>query len=544
MKDKLKKTGRIGATVAVLLMLVVTMGIPVPQIQQGGDIHVEQRQAVGESQGLAFTTAVGIGFAIGAGGAVIADAAYDHYIADRNETVLTNSELKIAIAQDAYSAQQMQENYLTDSQNAQQLSENSAKREAYRVYVNERAAGATHSEAVTAAKNRVDQFYASQQKQLISKYETQVVQGGGICAMESQWDDLGNDTKVRFADNTNKGITYDWLPAADMTCDYSKTSGIESWGGDHNVTNDNGSVAISTPLVNGETIHYRTPAVDTGSNAKGWAVLSVFDAGSSNNMHTDVLDETFYEVYDPDAGSYVRTVSPSDYAVMDQQIEAQHSTVQSTLGDASSGYLTDVKNAKQNNSWTWSNITVEKSIIDVENTSVTEEEYYERVLGQNLDGPDTGTIVTADVNGSNVTGQLYTSWAPSATNGSWTTGYTYNASQGVTYIVDSEGNLNRITGDMTITDITTQSGDSVSETTHNDVALNTSDTSDLKNQIDRLNNRIQEIENQQDSGGFAWPDLGGQSAIGVILIAAAALLLLRGGGSGGATVLAGRNSRE
>lgn len=540
MRELLNKYGTQAGAALMVVMVVMTLGIPVPSIQ-GGDLGVERQQAVGEADGLAVTSAVAIGFVVGAGGAAIADAAYHHYVEERDASAMSDEELKVAIAQDAYSAQQTQENYITDSQNALTLSENSAKREAYQTYVNERAAGASHSEAVTAAKNRVDDFYAKQQVQLMNKYETQVVEGGGYCSMARQWDDLGTPSNVIYGEYTESDSSRD---EREITCDASGYNASDFYitnAGDKELTPaiENGSRAVEVPLVNGSETTVRT-------------------FGYTNNIYQPVYSGTYseIEVYDPDADSYVEItlaaphgdVGPTYNSVF-ADIESQHSTVQSTLGNASSGYLTDVNNYQQNNDANWTELAIEEPDVDLNNTSVTKKEYYTRVLGQNLDSPETGTVMTietpdGDGNTTTLNGTVYTSYAPPTdpdndSEGEWVTGHTYNASQGVTYVLDTDGDLHVVEGDMTITSITTPSGESVNTTDHEDVTLDTSDTSDLKNQIDRLNNRIDEIEEENsDDGGFTIPGFGGSSGMGLLLLAGVALILMKGrggGGSGGGT---------
>lgn len=533
MRDQLRKYGTQVSAAAMVVMLVVTFGIPVPSMQ-GGDLHVDRKQAVGEAEGLAVTTAVGL-FAAGAA----AVDAYDHYIADRDPSAMSDSELKVAIAQDAYSAQQTQENYITDSENALTLSENNAKREAYQTYVNERAAGASHSEAVTAAKTRVDDFYSKQQTQLIKKYETQVVEGGGIVQMETQWDELsGNGEDVYDPGSTNEGDTRVVLYQVDQDAnaydDVAEVSANYSAWGDNGhgygseIVNDNGHIATNHTLVNGSDVTYRTVAGAGGSGATAVELEMDYDADSHRYAYVDV--------YDPDTGSMVRAIEFTKYQQMMSDIESQHSSVQSTLGTASSGYLTDVNNYQQNNNVTWAELAIDEPDVDAENTTVTQKEYYTRVLGQNLDSPETGTVMTIETpDGNNgtttINGTVYTSYAPPTdpdndSEGEWTTGHAYNASQGVTYVLDTDGNLHHVDGDMTITSITTPSGDSVETTAHEDVTLDTSNTTDLKNAIDRLNNRIDEIEAQNNDGGGGITIPIGDSGLGIGLIAGAAILLI------------------
>ena len=543
MRELINKYGTQAGAALMVVMVLLSFGIPVPSLQ-GGDLHVEQRQAVGESDALAPLVAVGVYLAAGAA----TGAVYDAYIDERNASAMTDSELKVAIAQDAYAAKQTQENYITDSQNALELARNDARQEAYQEYVTARMNGSSHSEAVTQAKNRVDDFYSKHELQLLRKYETQVVRGGGYCQMAEQWQELGNNNAVAFGSNP------DFPEAYQVDCAYHQKTNEYFTGTTTTSTgkvtgiNDSGKLALDVKLINGTNVTVRTAGGTSGDGTSGntqyWinpyaesqhTVLKVNDPNATADVSIPITDSS--------SASY-----KYDYGDMFADIQTQNTNVQDTLGNSSSGFLADVDAYYETNNVTWSELAVDEPDLD----NLSSEEYYRVKLGQYHDGPPQGTVVTIETgdgsgNLTTYNGSLYTTWAPPTdpdndSDAEWKTGYTYNASQGSTYIVTESGELRHVTGDMTLTAIETPDGTSVNVTEHKDVTLDTSDTSDLKNATDRLNERIDEIEASQSSGGgFTIPDIFGQSGMGVILIAGVAFILLsQRGGGGSTTIIRGR----
>ncbi|RLM44393.1 hypothetical protein DVK00_07960 [Haloarcula sp. Atlit-47R] len=478
------------------ILVVTTVGVPFVGYEND---PIEQHSPVGEADAIAVTTAV----AIGVVGAAVGGAAVGGYILgseERNSSAYSDSEFRRLIAQDAYSMQQEQENYITDSQNALELSRANALREARLTYLQERANGATHSEATTAAKNRVDGLYAAQQKQLLKKYETQIVSGGGIEAMETETDNLGREGDVRYY-------------RSDTSSSYN------------DITFGNATMT----LANGTNVTYSTYE------------------GVEIDPDTTTMDEGVrVEVLDPDTSSYVTALDNGQYVNVMTSISTQRDSVQSTLGSASSGYLADLDVALSNNSYNATDLISAYDPVPVNETTSDPQDYYNRVLGVNMDGPGADTTVVIEWTDSNnntqtAQGQLYTSWTPNTTDGSgnatWQSGETYNGSSGLTYFVTDTGELHRIDGEFTISTLQQTDGTEVQSVGHESVQVNTSDTSDLKAEMDRLNERIDQLQEQrQGSGiipGFGGFDLGGNGSIVIILALAGAAVLLLGGGGGG-----------
>ncbi|RLM37217.1 hypothetical protein DVK01_11500 [Haloarcula sp. Atlit-120R] len=526
------------------ILVVTTVGVPFVGYQND---PIEQASPVGEADAIAVTTAV----AIGVVGAAVGGAAVGGYILgseERNSSAYSDSEFRRLIAQDAYSMQQAQENYITDSQNALELSRANAMREARLTYLQERANGSTHSEAVTAAKNRVDDMYAAQQKQLLTKYETQIVSGGGVAAMDEEVTNLGYEGDVRIAQHPTYAFGGDSdYPTGQITTNYSQlgsTAFIETDSeGDESIVEQNGSVAIQTTLANGSTHTFRTIA-SYSSYDGSWE--NVHNPADFENNVDGNADQYVIEVNDPDAGSYVEALDYYDYGVTYQSISTQRDEVQNTLGNASSGYLADLDVALSSNSYNASDLVSGYDPVSVENTTSDPQDYYNRVLGINMDGPGADTTVVIEWTDSNnntqtAQGQLYTSWTPNTTDGSgnatWQSGETYNGSSGLTYFVTDTGELHRIDGEFTISTLQQTDGTEVQSVGHESVQVNTSDTSDLKAEMDRLNERIDQLQEQrQGSGiipGFGGFDLGGNGSIVIILALAGAAVLLLGGGGGG-----------
>jgi len=521
---------RVCSLAMVLMLTVMAVGMPIPQL--GGQPAVQTQPAVQEAE--ASATLVALGF-MSAG--VVAESVYDTYVTPRDPAEMQDDELKVAIAQDAYSMKQTQENYITDSQNALELSKNDARQEAYQAYVNARMDGASHADAVSSAKKRVDDFYAKHELQLIRKYETQVAEGGGYCSMAEQWRDLGTADNVRYYEAgsgdyaTIRCSINDTRLGSDGLMVWSQHNAVDGYSLDRNSDNQ---VVVTQPLANGTNVTYRTFAFDAPT-ADGWyAVMPTATAG-----HDDSL-----EVYDPDAGSYVQIAmknSPDAYPTVFDDIQTQHANVQDTLGNSTSGFLSQVDEYHATHNVTWAELAVEEP--DMEN--MTTEETVRWQLAQYHDGPPQGTVVTIETANGTYNGTLYTTWAPSTDpdddgDGEWVTGHQYDAGQGSTYVLTS-GQVKSITGNMTITAIESPDGGSVDATEHKDVTLDTSDTSDLKKQIDRLNKRIKELEQQQNDGGWTIPSIGGNSGIAVIVLLVGAFLLLAGQGGGGTTVLTRRD---
>lgn len=526
-----RKILRVCSLAMALMMTVMVVGMPIPQLG-GGQPAVQTQPAVQDAE--ASATLVALGF-MTAG--VVAESVYDTYVTPRDPAEMSNEELKVAIAQDAYTAKQTQENYITDSRNALSLTKNDAKQEAYQTYINARMNGSSHSDAVTKAKNRVDDLYTKHQMQLMKKYETQVVQGGGYCSMAQQWRDLGNTTNVRFYDSvsgSNEDIRCTITDSQLGSDGLMLSNDAESDG--HSVgRNSENQTVVNVPLVNGTEMGVRTFAHDYPSG-DGWVA---FDPAHEDG------DTHRLEVYDPDANSYVQIQmegTADTYPAVFSEIKSQRGSVQDTLGNTSSGFLADVDEYHATHNVTWAELAVEEP--DMQN--MTTEEVVRWQLAQYHDGPPQGTVVTVESNGTTYNGTLYTTWAPSTdpdndSEGEWVTGHQYDAGQGSTYIYTTSGQVKTLSGNMTITAIESPSGDSVDVIDHKDVTLETSDTSDLKQQIDRLNERIKELEQQQNNGGWTIPSLGGSSGMAVIVLLVGVFLLLQNGGGGGTTVLTRRD---
>jgi hypothetical protein len=492
------------------LMVVVTgAGFPYPVMTSDGPDVKTTDPAVEEGDAVA-PIAVALGFAIGTAGY----AAYDHFIDTRNESALTNAELRTAIAQDAYSMDQTQENYNTDSQNALEITKNDAKQEAYQAYVDARINGSSHSEAVTIAKNHVSDLYTKHQIQNFRKYETQVMEGGGVAQMENQTEDLGYSGDVRiesYTISTDAVSTYN-----DVNVTYTSSYTLWDTEADNNdgvsIVNDGGVYAFQYPLLNGDNGTFRT-----------------FSEGNNVVVPTGVYNtEETIQVYDPDSNSYVNALEVHKYARLNKNITSQHDNVQSTLGNSTSGYLADVDTYYQNNDVTWEELAVDEPSVD----NLTTSEGVQYQLGQYHDSPPKGTVVTIETNDSNgntvtYNGTLYTTWAPSS--GSWETGVTYNADQGSTYLYDIDADtLRHVDGDFTIKSIETPDGTDATSISHKNVTLDTSDTSDLKNQVDRLNARLDQLDKEYNSsGGFLGGIFSGtQNGIVIIATIIGAFLLL------------------
>jgi hypothetical protein len=482
---------------------------------------------------------IGIGAAVAVSG--IGGAAIGYSLAPdaRNQSALTNASLRREIAMDAYSMRDAQENYISDTRTNLELLRNDAREEARRVYLNERASGASHAEAVSAAKTRVDDMYAKVQAELLRDYERQIVSGGGIRSMERQTDELGYEGDVRL-DGYEKKYSDTGLPFKNLSTEYVST---RSYTSDARVVNDSGYVAYEYPMVNGSNHTVRVVTYDN-TNYGSWEAMT---------PENTVWDGLYIEVKDPDTGKYVTAFDNTRYVWTLDNITTQRDEVQSTLGNTSSGYLSDIETSVQNNGWNWTDLSY--APVDYENTSFDDrQEYLDAYLGSNMDGPGPGTTVTIEytVDGSSYTetGHLYTTWAPSTdpdndTDPEWVANETYDAAQGLTYLATDDDNLERLQANFSVVGLQ-RDGQDVPSVTHERVRVDTTSTADLKNETDDKRERINEIEEAAEDDGavisLPGPDgfdgLGGGIG-GLLVLAGAAYLLLqaRSGGSGGTTII-------
>lgn len=363
--------------------------------------------------------------------------------------------------------------------------------------------GSSKAEAKVAAREAIRNYIAVKQLNLIESYNTTLY----------GWEHLRTRSEQEgFQSGSND---YDNRPfvALDVHDNYAPDSPDADVDGSFT-----GITAKNVTLANGTTV--RTSAVGwsysySGEGSKS-GTIGVNDGAQQVQISTSTgpTPLTDYEKLivrgEPQGPTGEETVvlaNFTDYRERYQTLENKENTLTADSDAFVETIWTDLESGNMNTS----DILSRTTLMTEYGTSAASNGTYTDVVGaaasMGLETPELANTsqMTVQVGATNstYTGMLLARNAP---NGSWNNQTTYNASNitGPVWIGTTDGEMQRLTGEFTITGIEDAEGngrDSVATTRYN---YQVSNTSDLQTKYDRFGNvtgRLQEISDAAGAGG-------------------------------------------
>lgn len=382
------------------------------------------------------------------------------------------------------------DNYLNDTESVAWMKAESAIAQSYKD-------GDSKSQAKTAARQAIADYYATKQINLVNSWNVSVKSAYSL--------------SMRAQNESNISATY--------------ISQNRAGGGDAYRIDSKTSESLT--LVNSNTT--QSVVLNTKfPSASESGIYSLLDATVTYNDQNRPIIHVRAPDTNTDSLDYM---DQGNYATRWNRIQTQNNNLQSEVDPF------------VNNTWdAYTAGTINSSDVLSRNTQMFEyapdgtsddKDLYTSVAAlssMGLDTPElngTGTMeVTDETTGATYDGLLMAREAP---NGSWSANTTYNATNigGPVFVATTTGTKVELDGEFTIGKISATDGSSISNLTAEKTVYKTSNTTELLDKMDRIQALRDEIEAKTASGGGGggW-DFGGNSYAIVALVAVAAVLLL------------------
>ncbi|WP_348606937.1 hypothetical protein [Halobaculum rarum] len=427
-----------------------------------------------------------------------------------------------ALEQDAQTATEtaIYDNYLNDTEASAWMQAEMAIAEAYQN-------GSSKAVAKSKARQAIAEYYVVKQKNLIESWNQSAA---------------SLNTTISVAENESE------LTARNVvwpTGDYYSTGGNDYVGDEERrlvhpdrqgtVTLVDGSTA-STWRIGAEFYMYSgTSAVAWATPETGTAYKETYD--SNYNVYA-VANATGYKVLKPnDNYDDLQYIWFNDYKSRWDRIEEQNNALQ------------DEVDPFVNNTWeAYQSGQIDASDVLSRNTQMfrygqsavngTNSTYdvVAALSSMGLDSPELNGTGTMEVQykGATYNGFLMARNAP---NGSWQAGTTYNTSNidGPVLLAHTGGDTKELDGEFTVSSITSESGDEITEVKTTKIVYKTSNTSEQLEKMNRILELREEIESREPKPGGGGTSGGGDgplqalaAALGIGVGAVAAIVAVVG----------------
>ena len=418
-----------------------------------------------------------------------------------NMTGLDANQIKLDIYQDAQDEKAKSDNYHAVVNNRLQDAKTVARVKGKNAYIRALNNGSSKSAAKTAAKQAVEEHYATVQVNLANRYSAAVYQA-------DYWENtLSSESGVspsyvqdyRLSDDTDTSILDEFR--------------IKDHGGSTaSVTLVNQSTT-TVPTVTVETVENKLPGTDTQTQQGLTQTPS-----ATVNGYTATFEASKVKTHDGTAPAVV-SISYQEYANSWSTIQSQSQTVKSEMdtlventysayqqGDINSSDLVDPYVLANQQSagddfqgWTAAQLTL---------MGTNSPENFDQIGSFNI---TTGS-------GTQYEGVLFSQENPAS--GQFENGTTYNPSQigGTQYVVTSD-RIVELQSNFTVDKITTTNGQTVQNVTIQKTTYETTNVTELKQQYEDLAQKRAEIEaREQNLRGSAGGGLLGGSSSSLVLV--------------------------
>ena len=436
-----------------------------------------------------------------------ADAIESMQESDANQTHLDIYNAALQQSAETETSTAVYDNYMNDTESAAWMQAEMAIASAYQN-------GSSKSLAKSKARQAIAEYYAVKQINLIERHNTTVA---------------GYETLYRRAENESA------LTAS------SVLSFSGSGTGDTQSVYYDGTRNTTVTLTNGSTHGDLAVAITSQDQYDGHTTTGVAGVDEHNADSSDAYQEVVYG----HTASDLYAVAPND-----NYDDATYLTF-STFGErwdrivAQNDALQAEVDPFVNNTWTaYESGEIDSADVLSRNTQMfrygqaatdgTNSTYdvVAALSSMGLDSPELNGTGTMEVQykGATYNGLLMARNAP---NGSWQAGTTYNTSNidGPVLLAHTGGQTLELTGEFTVSSITSESGDEINEVQTTKVVYKTSNTSELLTKMNEIEKLRQEIESREPKPGGGGTSDGGDgllnklaAALGVSVGAAVAVL--------------------
>lgn len=214
----------------------------------------------------------------------------------------------------------------------------------------------------------------------------------------------------------------------------------------------------------------------------------------------------------PSNSESIEVLNMSEWRSVYEGVEDQKNQTIDTLGNTTSGYLSDVYGQYSGDDF--SNISKLLSPFDVYQNSVNQDELGSAswiAAQQTLAGysGNLSATMTVSHNGTTTTGVLFSDTAPSTTNSNgtpvWETNTTYSISNfGEVFMVSTDGDIVNINNDFEITNISVD-GESLSQVKHQNYDHTSLTAADLKGELEDINQQKEQLEETESDNTSGLP---------------------------------------
>jgi hypothetical protein len=421
-----------------------------------------------------------------------------------NTTGTDATQTKLDIYQSAQNQRASADNYQTSLSNNLQGSRTQARVLGKNAYIRALNNGSSKAAAKTAAKEAVDQFYATKQKQLLNEWNLQVQNHRYLDSVAQNESGITARSYTRQPNESSNFAD----PYYDESSDYLEVTYPGTTGSVTLVNGDTESIAQIKGTAYNNNNNYKVSG--TGDFRNGKLVLD-----SSNNLY-------YYGViqpgYDADASSF-EAISLPAYSTRWLAIQTQASTVRNDMDTLAENTYSAYQNGEINNT----------DLVDpyvLANQQSAGENFQGWTAAQltllGTNSPENfdqiGSFNVTTESGTQYEGVLFSQENPAS--GQFENGMTYNTSNigGTQYVVTSD-RIVELDGEFTIDSISTQDGQTVQNVTIQKTTYETTNVTELKQQYEDLARKRAEIEaREQNLRGSAGGGLLGGSSSSLVLV--------------------------